>query len=79
VRLAPPAAAVASPVVAYTLTLLPSGRQAVVEGRDVLRADAAHPVVRTLAGFTVEPGASVAVCAVNAKGAGAPLEARLPP
>jgi hypothetical protein len=78
-RIAPPASDGGSPVVAYSLTEAPSGRQILIEGRDVILADAAHPLVRRLEGFSPGRGSTVAVRAVNAKGPGAPLELGFPP
>jgi hypothetical protein len=77
-RIVPPAADGGSPVVAYILMEAPSGRQMVIGGRDVIRADAAHPVVRTLEGFAPGPASTLSVRAANAKGVGAPLEIRVP-
>jgi hypothetical protein len=78
-RIAPTASDGGSPVVAYTLTEALSGRQVILEGRDVILADAAHPLVRRLEGFSPGRGSTVAVRAVNAKGPGAPLQLGFPP
>jgi len=77
-RILPPASDGGSPVVAYILMEAPSGRQMVIGGRDVIRADASHPVVRPLGEFAPGPGSTLSVRAANAKGAGAPLEIRAP-
>lgn len=71
-----PAGPAALPVVAYSLTDEATGASVLLEGRDVIRADADHVVARRIAGFAPAPGSSVAVRAVNAKGTGDPLEVR---
>jgi hypothetical protein len=77
-RIVPPASDGGSPVVAYSLTEAPSGRQVLIEGRDVILADAAHPLLRRIARFSPGRGSTVAVRAVNAKGPGAPLQLAFP-
>ena len=77
-RIVPPASDGGSPVVAYSLAEAPSGRQLLLEGRDVLLADAAHPLVRRIEGFVAGRGSILAVRALNAKGAGAPLQLAFP-
>jgi hypothetical protein len=72
IRLTPPAATGGSPVVAYSVTALPSGRRVVIEGRDIIHSDAEHPVARTIPGFLPDPAGTVAVSAINAKGEGLP-------
>jgi hypothetical protein len=44
----------------------------VLEGRDILHSDAAHPFVRTIAGYLPDPAGTEAVSATNAKGEGLP-------
>jgi hypothetical protein len=44
----------------------------VIEGLDVIHADAAHPVARTLQGYVPAPGSTVSVAAVNVAGDGKP-------
>jgi hypothetical protein len=70
IQLTAPTSSGGSPVIAYSLTAHPSGKRIVLEGRDVLHSDASHPVVRTISGFLPDPGDTVSVCAVNARGEG---------
>jgi hypothetical protein len=72
VQLTPPSVTGGSPVVAYSLTALPSGKRIVLEGRDIIHSDGSHPLVRTIQGFVPDAGDTVAVAAVNAKGEGPP-------
>ena len=72
IQLTPPASTGRSPVVAYTLSALPSGKHVLLEGRDILHSDAAHPVARTVSGFRPDPGDTVSVTAMNANGDGQP-------
>ncbi len=79
IQLTPPAVNGGSPVVAYSVTELPSGRRILLEGRDIVRSEPARALVRTVAGFAPAPGAVLSVAAVNAKGEGAPAQARVMP
>ncbi|HEY5079034.1 MAG TPA: hypothetical protein VII43_04280 [Opitutaceae bacterium] len=72
IQLTPPSATGGSPVVAYSVAAVPSGRRVVLEGRDVIHSDAAHPLVRTIAGYQPDPADTVAVSAVNSRGEGQP-------
>ncbi len=77
VRITPPASDGGSPVTAYTLSAGPSGRQVVIEGLDVIHADAAHPMLRTLDGSPLEGAPEVSVAARNAAGEGKPVVVRV--
>ena len=79
IEITPPAANAASPVVAYSVTLAPSGARVLVEGLDVIHSDAAHPVVRTIAGIALGPGTAVFVAARNAAGEGKPAAYKVRP
>jgi hypothetical protein len=72
IEITPSPATGGSPVVAYSVTFA-EGAQVVIEGLDVIRSDAAHPVARTLAGLALGPGATVSVAARNTTGEGKPL------
>jgi hypothetical protein len=61
-----------SPVIAYSLSVIPDGAITVLEGRDVIHCDATHPLSRWIPGFTPQPGATVAVTATNSLGEGKP-------
>jgi hypothetical protein len=76
IQVTPPARNGGSPVIAYVLSSLPSGKEIVLEGRDILHADASHPVVRTIPGGALDPRAAVAVSARTAAGDGIPLVVR---
>jgi hypothetical protein len=73
VRITPPAADGGSPVIAYVVSASPEGPQAVIEGLDVIRADATQPVARILEGFSVKGASAVSISARNAAGLGKPL------
>jgi hypothetical protein len=77
VRITPPAADGGSPVVAYVVAATPSGRQAVLEGLDVIHADAAQPLARSLGDFSLNGASEVSVSARNAAGLGRPLIVKL--
>jgi hypothetical protein len=72
IQLTPPGVTGGSPVVAYSVAAVPSGRRVVLEGRDVIHADASHPVVRFIAGYLPDAPDLVAVSALNVRGEGLP-------
>ena len=72
IRITPPAFDGGSPVVSYYVDPGSAGAPVVVEGLDVIHADAAHPVRRDLAGFLPIPPATISVSATNALGDGKP-------
>ena len=72
IQLNAPSATGGSPVVAYSVAAVPSGRRVVLEGRDVIHSDSAHPLVRTIAGYEPDPTDTVAVSAMNSRGEGQP-------
>jgi hypothetical protein len=51
----------------------PAGVTEVVEGLDVIRADASHPVQRTLGGLPAMGASEVSVSAKTSAGLGKPL------
>jgi hypothetical protein len=65
-------------VVAYSLEVLPEGAHVVLEGRDVIRSDPAHPLARPLPNFSPASGSEVAVTATNIEGRGKPVVVRWP-
>jgi len=65
-------------VVAYSLDVDPSGAHLVLEGRDIIHSDPAHPLARALPTFTPASGSQVAVTATNVEGQGKPLVVRWP-
>ena len=64
-----------SPVIAYALTIHPSGRRIVLEGLDVVHSDVAHPVTRIIPDWIPAPGESLSAASVNAAGEGEPRAA----
>jgi hypothetical protein len=74
----PSASSGGSPVVAYSLEVLPEGAHVVLEGRDVIRSDPAHPLARPLPNFSPASGSEVAVTATNIEGRGKPVVVRWP-
>ena len=74
----PSASSGGSPVVAYSLDVLPEGAHLVLEGRDVVRSDPAHPLARGLPNFSPASGSEVAVTATNIEGQGKPLVVKWP-
>jgi len=68
----PPTGDGGSPVVAYSVDGGPASAPVVIEGLDVIHADAAHPVLRTLPGFHPAQRSAVSVAAVNTAGEGKP-------
>jgi len=64
-----------SPVVSYSLDY--QGNHDVLEGLDVIHADASHPVQRRIDGVSLSHSASVSVLATNAAGDGDPLVIKL--
>ncbi len=79
VSITPPTSNGGSLVVAYEVSTQPGGGLVRLEGPDVLRADATHPLVRVIPGLEARPGSSVSVSAVNAEGAGGATVVRLKP
>jgi len=73
VRITPPAADGGSPVIAYVVAASPAGPQAVLEGLDVIRADATQPVTRILEGIFAKGASAVSISARNVAGLGKPL------
>jgi len=78
IEITPPASNGGSAIVAFSLDAPAGGAHLVLEGRDVIRSDAAHPVERVLTGFAPNKGSEVDVSASNATGAGKPLAVRWP-
>ena len=77
VRISPPSSDGGSPVIAYAIAAGPAGPPVLIEGLDVIRADADQPVQRTLDGFSVNGASEVLVSARNAAGIGKPLVVKL--
>jgi hypothetical protein len=71
-QITPPTDDGGSPIVSYAVTAGPAGKPVVIEGLDVIHADAAHPVTRTLRGLVPAAGSTVSVAAVNVAGEGKP-------
>jgi hypothetical protein len=78
ILITPSASSGGSPVVAYSLDVLPSGAHLVLEGRDIIHSDSTHPLARVLPDFSPAPGSQVAVTATNIEGQGKPLVVRWP-
>ncbi len=76
-QIVPPESDGGSPVVAYSLTGVPSGVRVVFEGWDVIHSDPAHPVVRAIKGLALGSGSTAAVAALNAAGEGKPVILKL--
>jgi hypothetical protein len=74
----PSASSGGSPVVAYSMDVLPSGAHLALEGRDVIHAEPAHPLERALPGFSAASGSEVAVAATNIEGQGKPIVVKWP-
>jgi hypothetical protein len=72
IQITPPASDGGSPVVSYLVASGPTATPIVIEGLDVIRADSAHPVLRTVAGFLPAKGSTISVIAVNTAGEGKP-------
>jgi hypothetical protein len=65
------------PIVAYAVTSAPDGARNLLEGLDIIHADATHPIVRRLDGFPPEQSTSVSITAANAAGEGDPAVVKL--
>jgi hypothetical protein len=78
IAITPPTVGDGSAIVSYSLDVLPAGAHVLLEGRDVIHADAGHPLVRMLRGFAAAPGSDIAVSATNATGTGKPFIVRWP-
>jgi hypothetical protein len=72
IQLTPPPGDGGSPVVSYSITASPSGTRIVLEGLDVIHADAAHPLKRRIEGISLVGATSVSVAARNSAGEGEP-------
>ena len=72
IQITPPASDGGSPVLSYSLASVPSGRRIDLEGWDVIHASAAHPVDRTISGYPLDSGSTIAIAATNAAGEGKP-------
>jgi len=77
IQIAPPASDGGSPVLAYIFATVPSGKRVSLEGWDVIHAGAAVPVQRTLSGYPMVPGSTIAISATNAAGEGKPVILRV--
>ena len=77
VRIVPAAADGGGPVVSYAVTSAPETVHNVLEGLDVVRADADHPVVRRVESFPPEHSESVSIAGTNAAGEGDALVVKL--
>jgi hypothetical protein len=73
----PPANDGGGPVVSYAVTSAADSERDVLEGLDVIHADAAHPIVRRIDGISAAHVATVTVAATNAAGEGDPAPAIL--
>jgi len=78
VTITPPGGDGGSPVIAYMVTTGKPGAELVIEGLDVIHADATHPVVRSLAGLSLDGLAELSVSARNAAGWGKPVQVNVP-
>jgi hypothetical protein len=58
------------PIVAYSVTSVPDGARNLLEGLDIIHADAAHPILRRLDGFPPEHSTAVSIAGSNAAGDG---------
>jgi hypothetical protein len=77
VKITPPASDGGSPVVSYLVSSGADGERDALEGLDVIRADAAHPVLRRIDGSALARAASISVSATNASGEGDPAVVNL--
>ena len=57
-------------MVSYAISPPPPASPVVLEGRDGIRADASHPLVRMIAGFYPTPEVPISVTATNIRGEG---------
>jgi hypothetical protein len=71
-KITPPLSDGGSPVISYLVSSGADGERDVLEGLDVIRADAAHPVMRRIDGSSLAKAASISVSATNAAGEGDP-------
>jgi hypothetical protein len=79
VEITQPASNGGSPIISYAVSAGPETTPILVEGLDVIHADAAHPVTRSLAGFAPAPGSPVSVAAQSVAGDGKPAVVVLQP
>jgi hypothetical protein len=77
IQITPPAGDGGSPVLAYYITPVPAGKILLLEGWDVIHADATDPVVRTIKVFVPNSGTTLAVSATNSAGEGKPAILKL--
>jgi hypothetical protein len=77
VRIFPPASDGGGPVISYTLSSTSDSERDVLEGLDVIHADATHPVQRRIDGISLSHAATVTVAATNAAGDGEPSVVKL--
>jgi hypothetical protein len=70
IEIIPPVSDGGSPVLAYSVASLPSVKWVLLEGWDVIHSNAADPVVRTIGGYSLGPGSTIAISATNAAGEG---------
>jgi hypothetical protein len=68
----PPGTDGGSPVIYYAVTSAADAERDVLEGLDVVHADAAHPILRRIDGISAAHAATVTVAAANAAGDGDP-------
>jgi hypothetical protein len=78
IAITPPASSGGSSIVSYALDVLPAGAHLELEGRDVIHADADHPLTRGVQGFAPASGSDIAVSATNATGTGKAIVVRWP-
>ncbi len=72
IQITPPPNDGGGPVISYLVAAGTVGEPIVIEGLDVIRSDAVHPVLRTIPGFVPARGSTVSVVAVNSAGEGKP-------
>jgi hypothetical protein len=77
IRIAPPSSDGGGPIISYLVTGGTVAEPTVIEGLDVIRSDAAHPVSRAIPGLVPAHGSTVSVVAVNSAGEGKPAVLRV--
>ena len=76
VRIFPPVSDGGSPVISYSVSAGPDERD-VLEGLDVIHADAAHPVQRRIDGASLAHAPTITIVATNIAGDGDPATVKL--
>jgi hypothetical protein len=77
IKIVPPPSDGGSPVISYAVNSDADAERDVLEGLDVIYADATHPIVRRIDGISATHASTVTIVAINASGESDPAAVKL--